>query len=748
MSSTYSPKIDFINNFLNETLNTKAKQNKAYKLYQQEINKTLIEIGNQGKDSKEYKELKSLFEEYGWGENIFDSAINDDIAEFTKKIKKNHNNLKSSLKNLQTKISKTMSTIGRNIENLDKLIIISECKDKVLMEFKTYLEIYIITKDFDNDVKNDVFKDKNGNSLEGKDFIKELCNQINQRVITYSNENGKIKIKENGNEPLKYNEEKESIDFNIKGSGQIDVLMLSKTKDNKDQKHILYGVDVTADITGSIDKNVEVNENNLQLVVHNKQFKEIEKILNNDREEKILGKYFFNSPVYISENKQLKEINPLEKRSDSMRMRKASIDMLSVFIKNWHITSETSKSDENLQLRKEVNNLIINYTELDYKREILLKSSSLIETFKFLLDVDNFDKLNEKFIKTFNTNNELRNEYKNEFDGEKIKDFLLFSGELTSLDKANRNLFNQNKNNELNTILTQNIYDFFQTMLSNRYLKKFMKLELFVAYKNKLIQRKDCDNIYKKFLKDDIFIAYNNMIETNILLEATEEKMKKTEEKLEEQDKKLEEKDIKSIFNIINDVFIRNEYKCETDKEKENKLKIKLEDLNENDEIDFNKYKSNPLLLKKLILKDESLKTLKYCDLTKLSKEEENYIDSLILLNITKNNTMKIIEKYKPISETVTERLTKKYESLKEIYIKYFKDDDKLNVKLKISIENYLYKKIEENKPFNKTETNFDFNKNDFESFLKNIKNNNIELLNSEEINKKLNNNYVPNFGM
>lgn len=737
-----SSKIKLIEKFLNQTISITKKDGDNYKNLQEQINNIFIEIGeNKDKYKTEYEELKELFKSYNWNEEILDLAMNDDINSFVKEIKNHKENLKQQYKNLMSVLSEELSKNNYSYSNIDELILIAECKDKVLMEFKTYIEIYIISKEFDKDLKNNLYKDKNGVDLNPKEFVKEFCKQINERVVTYTKKDNNFRIKETENKPLKYDENLGKIDFKIQNSGQIDVMMLSKYKDNKSHTHILYGIDVTSDISGTIDKDNGVKRENLQLIRHYSDFEKITEILKEKYKDiKLIGEYFFNFPVNVPETESLKNISHLSDKN----IRKNSLSLpikhlLSLLSKNWHINTVFNTEEECVIDRKNIKSFLINDGEQDFKKDIVIDIKGIFEATKLISKISNKEELKNAldslYIKKDN------NDFK-DINLDNLSSFLNTVAEVTTLGKSNAQIvIEDNNKKEFNNNIILNYYNFFNKILKNKSYKKFLLLENYMALKQGIVILEDFEKTFDKIFNNDNYMEFKDAIYSTI-------KYMKSDKKLEEKDKKLEEKDIKIIFNILNDILIKNEYNLKKEEEKENKLKTKFKDLNENDEIDFNKYKSNTLLLKKLILKDESLKTLKYCDLTKLSKEEENYIDSLILLNITKNNTIKIIEKYKPISETVTERLIKKYESLEEVYIKYFKDDDKLNENMKISIDNYLFKKIEENKHYVKTDVNFEINKIEFELFLKDIKKNNIELLNSEEINKKLNNNHIPNFGM
>ena len=756
MSIIKSPKIKLIEKFLNQTISITKKDGNDYKLLQEQINNIFIEIGgNKDKYKTEYEELKELFKSYNWNEEILDLAMNDDINSFVKEIENHKENIKQQYKDIMSALSGVLIANHYKYPNIDELILIAECKDKVLMEFKTYIEIYIISKEFDKDLKNNIYKDKNGGVLNSKEFVKEFCKQINERVITYAKKDNTFKIKEKDNIPLIYDEESGKINFKIQNSGQIDVMMLTKYKDNVSHTHILYGVDVTADISGTIDKDNGVKRENLQLIRHHFDFEKITEIFQNKYTNiKLIGEYFFNFPVNVPKTESLKNKSHLSNKNikkDSISL--STRNLLSLLSKNWHINTVFNTEEECENDRKNIKSFLINEGEIDFKKDVVMDVKGIYEATKLISKISNKEELNNALESLYITK-DISSEFK-DINLDYLSNFLNTVTELTSLSKRNAQIIiDNNGKKELNKNISINFYNFFHKTLTNKNYKKFLLLENYTALKQGIANLEDFEKIFNKIFDNDNHMEFKDGIYSTIKYMKSDKKLEEkdneiigikqeSDKKLEEKDKKLEESKIKENITIIYEIMLE-------EKDDEKNLKKELLSIKETNNIDFDKYKSNPLLLKKLILKDESLKTLKYCDLTKLSKEEENYIDSLILLNITKNNTMKIIEKYKPISETVTERLTKKYESLKEIYKKYFKDDDKLNEKMKNTIENYLFIKIEENSKYVKNEKSNDINnKKDFEIFLNNIKDNKIILFNSNEIEKRLKrNNDIPNFGM
>ncbi len=760
--------INLLEDYLNDYINVDKSEYKNIENYLENyliVAGKNIQYDNEKKEYiGEYGKIFNLFQSYGWDKDIIEMSVVDTKTEIIDYIKQKQLDAKKSIKellNADSKITKLIKSKNKNKNNTtelneildfdEKLLKLSNIKDSTIYELKSIIKIYILSKQINTDIKNKEYE-----GLEGKEFLGKFFENINKHLINYTKKNNEIKLLDD-KKFLDYNIETGILNFDTNKKSKIDIMFLADSINDKrviksNDKH-LYGLDVTTDSSGYIDKEQKDSapKEEYPIIEHSKDFILVKEELEKLHKEKIEGIYLFDSKINPMNNRKLskfnKENNILEKRTQTKedleekdfnnKINEPVGYLINTITKNYMISDIKEPIEESNKNRIEIKSLNMSIKEMDFKLDIFIKVEEMIASLDLIKDIKNFKEF-ENLLKEIyvNKNQEIIKNY----DIEKINNFIKNIDKAVSLGKKKTNILTEDGKN-INNNVSNVFYDFYQHIFYNVSYKKMVYLDLAKAIENNLFSVEKINKIYERFYKNDNKIYLNDVVSYLI-------KNREQDKKLEEKDKKLEEKDIKSIFNIINDVFIRNEYKCETDKEKENKLKIKLEDLNENDEIDFNKYKSNPLLLKKLILKDESLKTLKYCDLTKLSKEEENYIDSLILLNITKNNTMKIIEKYKPISETVTERLTKKYESLKEIYIKYFKDDDKLNEKLKISIENYLYKKIEEKKPFNNTENSTNFSKDDFESFLKNIKNNNIELLNSEEINNKLNNNYVPNFGM
>ncbi len=708
---------------------------------------------NYGNSSEEISELEN-FINYLENLNKVPEKLEKDIMNLFKETKNKEDQklLSEKIFNLNIKYKKKFNFILKNftkeiVKLLDEKIVKSN-----LNEVKSLLKIYV-----ENNLNN--MCDNNGNLKKDLNFI-EILKDINSRTFKIT---PKKEFKENNNilkNVFEFSEETPpKITFNKGGRGELDIIYYNdfnfigcsttlspiiNFENNQLLNHPykLYKMSEILDYDENVDikKMLHLLKQDSGTESFDREFEKYNGKLNTKKELRAnllkikTSKYKENILNLQKDEKLFKKI--LEEISFEFHLRKESFlvkdlkDYEKLIIKNMFMSAlinndfygTEGKKGENLEglyeFMSKINKSFLNIPFDIEKKYEKLDISKTNKDFSELFIHSLFNKDLKEIEK-----NEILNLYKKDnLKEEKIKERMLY------LLSKNENYFN---------IIIRNL---------NQYIT------------SKKYEKEDLGLISKTIEEKLIILGKNNSTVDFLNLKEREKNIKKDEiiEKKDkeiigiklESDKKLEEKDIKSIFRLINEVFIQNEYKIPTEKEKENKLKQEIIKLKEEDEIDFNEYKSNPLLLKKLILKDKSLKTLKYCDLTKLSKEEENYIDSLILLNITKNNTMKNIEKYKLISETVTERLTKKYESLKEIYIKYFKDDDKLNEKLKIFIENYLYKKIEENKLFNKSENNNNFNKDDFELFLKNIKNNNIELLNSEEINKKLNNNYVPNFGM
>jgi hypothetical protein len=400
--------------------------------------------------SEEYNGISNLFKHYNWSEDLLDSFLTDDIDEFTKKSDLKYENF---IRNLGLFKSSLKTTIERKIQNKDiidnieDILNLLELNDSQLLEFKNKIDIYILSKDFDND-KEEYEK------LSGKDFIVAMLNNIQKRLLIYVKEPNSDNIKEvrhyNDKDKNFYHINKNGkIILETQKSGVIDNLYLS---DN----NCLYGSDVTADKTGKMDKESNVRKNSLQIIRHYyKDYLSVKEFLIKKLNIDIKPEsFYYFQPDIIVENttdliNPLKEFNKLKSKNKSVNKKLENKEIITeqdneiinlnnnvknvieLIHKNWIISEPNVSNKELIEDRGNVKTLIkmddVNQNKIRYNQNLSIENKSLLNFMSFISLINNY----EDFKK-------ILNEYLN----------ILISTDLNNLNDENE-IYNKIRNNPI-----------------------------------------------------------------------------------------------------------------------------------------------------------------------------------------------------------------------------------------------------------------------------------------------------------
>lgn len=352
--ATQPTRIETLKQYLDNFENLKNKYSKTVfnKIYND-----IIEIRNYYMNNRTneeiFKELKKTFNEYGWGDTILDSFLQDDIEEFNKKIKDNKDIIVKELKKLESSIKKLVKKELKNditIENFDKLLLLIEANDSVIMEYKEYLNIYIKSGDFKSDLKSRIFD----NNL---DVLKIMIEQINKRLISYKIEKNVVFDIEIGrqNDLLVY-DEITKLQTKTNGGYRINITYYS------DIQKKFYAADVTANTDGTVDKKDDTKTLELSIVEHRYlQYKQILEHFQKNVDKDIKGEYIFRSNILISKSRKvfspLTSLYALKQKQDdeNIKLKNKTIETILQFVmKNWHISNKDIEFDDLNKFRQDV----------------------------------------------------------------------------------------------------------------------------------------------------------------------------------------------------------------------------------------------------------------------------------------------------------------------------------------------------------------------------------------------------------